>query len=50
MEGNLDQGKAKKGFFAGLIDWLDRKMKEKASSQCCCCGDKEKTDKKSCCN
>ncbi|MFA6349863.1 MAG: hypothetical protein WCY12_02930 [Candidatus Omnitrophota bacterium] len=38
-----------KGFFARLLDRLDKKMEEKSRSQNCgCCGSKNKEDR-SCC-
>ncbi len=46
----------KKGFFASLLDGLDKKMKEQAGmSSVCCCGPstqqkKTKGSKNSCCN
>ncbi|MDD5116158.1 MAG: hypothetical protein PHW98_03735 [Candidatus Omnitrophica bacterium] len=48
MDNKEDQVKNKKGFFARMIEKLDKKMREKAA-QSCCCG-KDKTNKGSCCN
>lgn len=47
MDKKIDAGKKeeKKGFFARLMDNLDKKMEGKANSGgCCCCsgGDKDK--------
>ena len=42
----------KKGFFARLLDSLDKKMQEKAKSgSCCCCSGSEpkKPENKGCC-
>lgn len=41
----------KKGFFARLMERLDKSMEEKAKSGgCCCCGPKAKaTEDKKCC-
>jgi len=41
----------KKGFFARLMESLDKKMEAKAKSGgCCCCGPKSKeTEDKKCC-
>jgi hypothetical protein len=38
-----------KTFFKGLVEKMDKKMKEKAGSGCCCCRPSDK-DKKSCCS
>jgi len=39
----------KKGFFAGLIEKLDKKMEEKAKKQGSCCSGNKKGDGSSCC-
>jgi hypothetical protein len=41
----------KKGFFARLMDSLDKKMEDKAKSGgCCCCGPKSNdSENKKCC-
>lgn len=49
MKDKADPKKIKKGFFAGIIDKLDKKIQEKAKSKSCCC-DKDNSDKKSCCS
>lgn len=49
MKNTIGQEKLKRGFFARLIDKLDKKMQEKAKSKSCC-GGEAKPDKKSCCN
>jgi len=49
MKDLTDQGKIKKGFFARMIDKLDKKMQEKSKSKSCCCNN-GKSDKKSCCS
>lgn len=45
----LEMTEKKKGFFAKLIEKIDKKMEEKAKSSCCC---KPKDDSKgdSCCS
>ncbi|MDD5282140.1 MAG: hypothetical protein PHF69_05540 [Candidatus Omnitrophica bacterium] len=48
MKDLTDQGKIKKGFFARMIDKLDKKMQEKSKSKSCC--NDGKSDKKSCCS
>ena len=50
MEEKLEGKKSKKGFFARLLDKLDKKMEEKSKSGCCCGSNGAKGDKKSCCN
>ena len=42
--------KQKKGFFARLLDKLDKKMEEKAKSGSCCCKGDDSEGKKSCCS
>ena len=49
MSDKINQNKVKKGFFARMIDKIDKKMQEKAKAESCCCGG-DKTDKKSCCS
>ncbi len=49
MKDRANPDKARKGFFARIIDKLDKKMQEKAKSKSCCC-DENKSDKKSCCS
>jgi hypothetical protein len=49
MKNKDDQKQAKKGFFARIIDKLDKKMQEKAKSASCCSGQKNK-GKNSCCS
>ena len=44
-----DELKVKKGFFARLLDKLDKKMEAKAKSSPCCCKTAQKKDK-SCCS
>lgn len=44
-----DKSEVKKGFFARLLDKLDKKMEEKAKSSPCCCKSAQKKDK-SCCS
>lgn len=39
----------KKGFFGGLFEKLDKRMKEKALNSPCCCKPADK-DKNSCCS
>lgn len=48
MKDKTEQKKGKKGFFARMIDKLDKKMQEKAKAKSCCCGG-DKPDK-SCCS
>lgn len=48
MRDLADSEKVRKGFFARMIDKLDKKMQEKARIKSCC-GD-DKSDKKSCCS
>ncbi len=40
--------KAKKGFWAGLMDKVDKKMAEAACSGGCCSGSDKKKDNKCC--
>ncbi len=49
MKDRTDQEKVKKGFFARMIDKLDKQMQEKAKAKPCC-GGNDKSDKKSCCS
>jgi len=49
MKDKLEQGKKKKGFFARMIDKIDKKLQEKAKSGSCCCS-KDDAGKKSCCS
>jgi hypothetical protein len=42
--------KQKKGFFAALLDKLDKKMEEKAKSGPCCCKKDDIEGNKSCCS
>ncbi len=51
MKENAETGKnAKlKTFFKGLVEKLDKKMKEKVGSGSCCCRPSDK-EKKSCCS
>ena len=44
-----DQKQVKKGFFARIIDKLDKLMQEKTKSASCC-GGKGNKGKNSCCN
>lgn len=47
---NQDAGKGKKrGFFARLIEKLDKKMEDKAKKQGGCCSGSKKGDGSSCC-
>ena len=43
------QQQIKKGFFARIIDKLDKRMQEKAKVKSCC-GGENKPGKKSCCS
>jgi len=49
MKDIAGQKEVKKGFFARLIDKLDKKMQEKAKANSCC-GGENKSEKKSCCS
>jgi hypothetical protein len=49
MKKKDDQKQAKKGFFARIIDKLDKKMQEKAKSASGCSGQGNK-GKNSCCS
>ena len=49
MQRKNDQPQLKKGFFAKIIDKLDKKMQEKSKSASCCSGQSNK-GKNSCCN
>lgn len=42
MSENKTNTNHKKGFWARLLEKIDKMMEEKAQSQSCCCGDKEK--------
>jgi len=48
MKDKIDQDRVKKGFFARIIDKIDKKMQEKSKAKPCCCGG-DKPDK-SCCS
>ncbi|NTV29476.1 MAG: hypothetical protein HGA80_05285 [Candidatus Omnitrophica bacterium] len=50
MSDDKDNKDKKPGFFARLLDKLDKKMAEKAnSSSCCCCSDsRDKAKDKKC--
>ena len=49
MNDMVDQKKVRKGFFARMVDKLDKKMQEKAKTKSCC-GGEDKPGKKSCCS
>ena len=49
MNNQADRKKIKRGFFARIIDKLDKKMQEKAKSRSCCSRE-VKASKKSCCS
>lgn len=49
MKEKDNQKQVKKGFFARIIDRLDKKMQEKAKSSSCCSGQGNK-GKNSCCS
>ncbi|MDP2830716.1 MAG: hypothetical protein Q8O02_00505 [Candidatus Omnitrophota bacterium] len=49
MKDLTSQKKAKRGFFARMIDKLDKKMEEKARESKCC-GGSDKSKGKSCCS
>jgi hypothetical protein len=49
MKVQTGQKEVKKGFWARLIDKLDKKMQEKAKAESCC-GGAGKAEKRSCCS
>ncbi len=49
MKDKTGENKTKKGFFARMIDKLDKKMQEKAESRPCCCA-KDKPGNEKCCS
>jgi hypothetical protein len=50
MAQGQEKKEQKKGFWARLLDGLDKKMEEKASgARSCCCPSAPKSDKKTCC-
>ena len=49
MKARVDQEKRRKGFFARMIDKMDKKMQEKAKAKSCC-GGEDNPGKKSCCS
>ena len=50
MKDNTGNKKSKvKTFFKGMLEKMDKKMKEKAKSKPCCCGPSDK-EKNSCCS
>ena len=48
MENKLKGKESKKGFWARLLENIDRKMEEKAKASSCCKGNSG--EKKSCCS
>jgi len=48
MENKPGEKKSEKGFFAKLLDKLDKKMEEKSKSSCC--NNDDRGGKKSCCS
>ncbi|MDP3042714.1 MAG: hypothetical protein Q8N62_08360 [Candidatus Omnitrophota bacterium] len=49
MKDLTGQEKVKRGFFARMIEKLDKKMEEKAREGKCC-GGSDKKERKSCCS
>ena len=47
MDQEKDKSEKKKGFFARIIDKLDKKIEDKANKSSCCCSDQKKDS--SCC-
>ena len=50
MKVKREGNETKKGFFAELLEKLDKKMEEKAKSGSGCCRHDEQGEKKSCCS
>ena len=48
MENKIEEKKLKKGFWARLLESIDKKMEEKAKAGSCCQG--KQGEKKSCCS
>ena len=49
MKDPAEEKKVKRGFFARMIDKMDKKMQEKAKAKSCC-GGEDNPGKKSCCS
>ncbi|MCU0666092.1 MAG: hypothetical protein MUF05_03245 [Candidatus Omnitrophica bacterium] len=50
MENKNNAANVKKGFWARLMQSLDKKMQEQAKKQPCCCAGKKEEKDDSCCN